>query len=191
MAVEIVYETHSITVDNEQGVATGWLPGELSPTGRRLAAELGERRRNDGIVMVYTSDLRRAVETAEIAFERIGIAIVQDARLRECDYGELNGCPVAELARERSRHIDEPFPGGQSYHDIVMATQDFLIDIAARHQGQRILVIAHSANRWALQCLLNGATLADLVDAPFDWRPGWEFTLGLAQRISDSPLSEE
>jgi broad specificity phosphatase PhoE len=41
MAVQIVYETHSLTEDNEAGRATGWLPGRLSAAGRELAAELG------------------------------------------------------------------------------------------------------------------------------------------------------
>ncbi|HEY6015153.1 MAG TPA: histidine phosphatase family protein, partial [Gaiellaceae bacterium] len=94
MSVELVYETHSITVDNEQGIATGRLPGELSEEGRRLAAELGVRRRDDGVAAVYTSDLARAVETAAIAFGGSGIPVYEDARLRECDYGELNGAPV-------------------------------------------------------------------------------------------------
>lgn len=181
MVVEIVYETHSITTDNERGIATGWLPGKLSAEGRRLAAEMGERRRRDGIDVVYVSDLRRAVETAEIAFDGTEMPIIRDARLRECDYGEMNGWPVEELAKVRHQHIDRPFPGGQSYQDVVAATREFLDEIASRHDGQRILVIAHSANRWALQCLLNGASLSDLVDAPFDWQPGWEFTLPSVQ----------
>jgi len=67
MNVELVYESHSLTEDNERGHATGWLDGRLSETGRLLAAELGERRRNDGIDAVFVSDLGRAVETAEIA----------------------------------------------------------------------------------------------------------------------------
>ena len=66
MAVDLIFETHSISVDNERGVATGWLDGELSEEGRRLAAKLGERRRD--VDVVYVSDLGRAVETAEIAF---------------------------------------------------------------------------------------------------------------------------
>jgi hypothetical protein len=49
VAIEIVFETHSVTVDNEQGRATGWLPGELSGQGRMLAAELGRHRGDDGI----------------------------------------------------------------------------------------------------------------------------------------------
>ena len=43
MALSVVFETHSTTVDNERGVATGWLPGELSGAGRDQAAELGRR----------------------------------------------------------------------------------------------------------------------------------------------------
>jgi 2,3-bisphosphoglycerate-dependent phosphoglycerate mutase len=68
VSMQVVFETHSLSVDNESGIATGWLPGRLSELGKRLAVELGQRRRDDGIAVVFTSDLRRAVETAEIAF---------------------------------------------------------------------------------------------------------------------------
>src|SRR5207245_9439562 len=85
--IELVFETHSITEDNERGIATGWLGGALSPRGRELASELGRRRREDGIAAVFTSDLARAVETARIAFAGTSIPIHEDARLRECNYG--------------------------------------------------------------------------------------------------------
>ncbi len=65
--LELVYETHSLTTDNEDGVATGWLPGRLSAAGREQAQRLGERRRDDGLAAVFASDLARAVETAELA----------------------------------------------------------------------------------------------------------------------------
>lgn len=171
----IVYETHSITTDNEAGIATGWLPGELSDRGWELAAELRVRRRDDGITAVFTPDLRRAVQTAEIAFTDSEIPIFQDERLRECDHGTWNGMPVGKLAAERAKHIETPWPGGQSYRQVVEHTRDFL-----RHRSGdqgRILVIAHSANRWALQHLLDGVPLEVLVDAPFDWQPGWTFEL--------------
>lgn len=175
--VEVVYETHSVTTDNEAGIATGWLPGQLSERGRLLAAELGVRRRNDGIAAVFCSDLRRAVQTAEIAFGDSGIPVHQDPRLRECDYGTLNGMPVALLAVERARHIDEPFPGGQSYRQVMDQTRDLLTELVTRWQGRRVLLIAHSANRWALEHLLHGHPLEELVDAPFDWQPGWLYRL--------------
>ncbi len=65
MTLELIYETHSRTLDNERGIATGWLPGELSADGRRFAEELGERWRDTDLAAVYTSDLWRAVQTAE------------------------------------------------------------------------------------------------------------------------------
>jgi broad specificity phosphatase PhoE len=174
VAVRLVYETHSISVDNEVGIATGWLPGELSEVGMRLAEEMGGRRRD--VDVVCSSDLRRAVQTVEIAFGG-SKEILLDVRLRECDYGIYNGRPVSEVAPLRSRYIDTPWPGGQSYRQVVDETAAFLEDVVREWQGCTVLVVSHSANRWALQHLLEGASIEELVDAPFGWRPGWEYTL--------------
>ncbi len=175
--VEIVYETHSMTIDNEEGFATGWLPGRLSETGRGFARALGERRRDDGLALIFTSDLARAVETAEIAFEGSGIPVREDRRLRECNYGELNGRPVAEIDAEKLRRIDEPYPGGESYRQVVERVESFLDDLSPQFDGGRVLLISHAAPRWALEHLLHGAALEDLVAAPFEWQEGWTYRL--------------
>lgn len=67
MGIEIVFGTHSTTGNNEAGRATGWLPCRLSEQGRAQARELGRWRARDGIAAVFCSDLRRAVQTAELA----------------------------------------------------------------------------------------------------------------------------
>jgi alpha-ribazole phosphatase/probable phosphoglycerate mutase len=175
--VEIVYETHATSVHNERGVGTGWLDGELSETGRRQALELGRRRVDDGLSVVYTSDLWRAVETAELAFAGTALPIRRDSRLRECDYGELNGQPLERFEGEPRRRIDVPYPGGESYRDVVARVRSFLDDVARAHDGERILVVSHAAPRWALQHLLDGVPLEDAVTAPFEWQPGWEYVL--------------
>jgi broad specificity phosphatase PhoE len=178
MAIELVYETHSTTIDNETGIATGWLEGQLSEAGRRQAAALGERRREDGLAAVFSSDLGRAIETADIAFAGSGLPVHHDPRLRECNYGELNGTPAEDLdGAERLRRIDEPFPGGESYRQVVGRTRDFLNDLFPELDGSRVLLIAHSANRWALQHLLLGVPLEEAIGAPFDWQEGWEYAL--------------
>jgi broad specificity phosphatase PhoE len=177
MAIELVYETHSTTIDNETGIATGWLEGRLSDRGRVQAAALGERRREDGLAAVFTSDLGRAIETAEIAFAGSGLPVHQDWRLRECNYGELNGTPAADIEAERARRIDQPFPGGESYRQVVDRTRDFLNDLFPELDGSRVLLIAHSANRWSLQHLLLGMPLEQVVAALFEWQEGWEYAL--------------
>jgi broad specificity phosphatase PhoE len=177
MTMTVVYETHSTTTDNEAGVATGWRPGELSARGRDEARALGQRRRDDGLAAVYVSDLARAVETVRIAFDGCDIPVHVDSRLRECDYGTLTGLPSADLAARRAEFVDAPYPGGESYRDVVTRTQGLLADLPARHDGERVLLVGHSANPMALDHLLAGRDLVDAVTEPFEWRPGWTWSL--------------
>jgi broad specificity phosphatase PhoE len=177
MSVKVVYETHSTSVDNENGIATGWLEGALSEAGREQARRLGERRRDDGLAAVFTSDLRRAVETAQIAFAGSPIPVRRDRRLRECNYGVLNGMPRAQLEAERARRLDEPFPDGESWRQAVTRVAGFLEDLARSHDGQRVLIIGHVATRWALDHVVRGVPLEELIEAPFEWREGWEYEL--------------
>src|SRR4029078_12109006 len=137
--VRLVFETHSLTVDNELGIATGWLGGALSARGRALAEELGERRRDDVFAVVFASYLTRAVETADIAFAATDIPVLLDWRLRELDYGELNGARADAIAAERARRVDLPFPGGESYHGAVARVASFLEDVRDGCAGERIL----------------------------------------------------
>ncbi|HXK16143.1 MAG TPA: histidine phosphatase family protein [Gaiellaceae bacterium] len=177
MSVAVVYETHSTSVDNERGIATGWLDGELSALGREQAIRLGERRRNDGLAVVFTSDLHRAVETAEIAFAGSAIPIKLDRRLRECNYGEQNGMPRAQLDAERSRRLDEPFPGGESWRQAVARVAAFLDELRSSRDGERVLIIGHVATRWALDHVAHGIPLEELIGAQFAWQEGWEYEL--------------
>jgi 2,3-bisphosphoglycerate-dependent phosphoglycerate mutase len=177
VTIEIVYETHSVTEDNERGVATGWRPGRLSERGRELAAELGQRRRDDGLAAVFSSDLARAAETASVAFGRSPIPVLLDWRLRECDYGSHNGTAAAELLARRGDRLDDPYPGGESWRQAVTRVGRFLGDLPLRWSGQRVLVIGHVATRWGLDHLIGGIPLEDLIAADFAWQEGWEYLL--------------
>ena len=177
MAVQIVFETHSTTEDNEAGRATGWNQGRLSATGRDNAEALGRRRRNDALDVVLISDLARAEETAAVAFEGADLRILKDWRLRECDYGRLNGAPVAQV-HDRSAFLHTPYPGGESWAEATTRVAGVLPDIAARWDGGRVLVIGHVATRWGLEIALTGASLEGLAVADFAWQEGWEFRLG-------------
>ena len=178
MSTQIVFETHSVSEDNERGIATGWHHGQLSEKGRLLAKELGIRRRNDGIQVIFTSDLKRAVETVEIALGDSSIPILHDWHLRECDYGEWNGSiSTAELQRTRRQHLDQPYLNGESWRQAIDRVGRFLIDLPLRWNETRVLVIGHVATRWAFEHRLNGVSLENLVEAEFAWRPGWEYVL--------------
>ena len=103
-------------------------------------------------------------------------AVLLDWRLREVDYGALTGAHPDTL--ERERYVETPFPGGESYRDAVRRVGHVLDELAAAHPGERILLIGHTATRWALDHLLEGRELGEAISASFDWREGWEYVLG-------------
>jgi len=176
VAVDIVFETHQLSEDNERGIATGWLPGRLSERGRVEARALGERRRNDAIDALFVSDLWRAVETAEIAFADRALALFLDWRLRECDYGELNGAPV-DVVHDRLAYLDTAYPNGESWREAVARVGRVLPDLLSRWDGRRVLVIGHVATRWGLDHFLEGTPLEQLATEEFAWQEGWEYVL--------------
>jgi broad specificity phosphatase PhoE len=178
VSIEIVFETHALTEDNERGIATGWLPGRLSLRGRANAVEMGRRRSDDDLAAVFSSDLRRSVETVEIAFGGSDIPILYDWRLRECDFGLRNGTPAADLRQDRENYIDLPYPGGESRRQAVHRVAGVLADLPTRWAGRRILLIGHLVTQQALEHVINGLPVQELIAADFQWRAeGWQYRL--------------
>jgi broad specificity phosphatase PhoE len=175
--IEVVFETHSISEDNEMGVASGWTPSRLSVRGRELARQLGDRRRSDRIDAVFASDLRRAAETVSLAFAGTTMPVLLDWRLRECDYGERNGRSADQYVLDRRDFLDVPYPGGESWRQAVQRVGRFFEDLPTRWNGARVLIIGHVATRWALEHYLADRHLEDLLETDFQWQEGWEYVL--------------
>jgi 2,3-bisphosphoglycerate-dependent phosphoglycerate mutase len=140
---------------------------------------MGRRRRDDGIAAVFTSDLRRAAQTAEIAFAETGIPVLYDWRLRECDFGARNGSPAAEVRRDRVDYCDRPYPGGESHSQAMRRVAGFLADLPTRWAERRVMVIGYLATYRALEHVINGRTVRELVEADFQRQAeGWQYRLG-------------
>lgn len=174
---EIIFVTHSTSLDNERRLASGHADTPLSPLGRRQAAALGGRYRDTCLAAVVCSDLQRSYCTAEIAFAHRNIPIIKDPRLRECDYGEFTRHSTDLVERERPHRVTVPFPGGESYVEAVTRVRSLLEDLMGRYSDQRIMLIGHRATQYALEHWLNGVPLAQAVVAPFAWQPGWAYRL--------------
>jgi len=91
--------------------------------------------------------------------------------------GTAKGHLVAEIDALKPTRVEAPYPGGESYRQVVERTREFLADLLDEFDGRRVLVIAHAANRWSLQHLLLGEPLEELVVAPFAWQEGWVYPL--------------
>ena len=171
--MRLIFETHATSLDNEAGLASGWFDVDLSPLGERQARELGERRREDRIDAVYSSDLTRAARTASIAFGGSGVPIHRDARLRECDYGSLTRRPAVDIDALREAAVSTPFPGGESYEQATARVRDWLETVLAVKREGTIVAIGHRATWYALEHLIGGMPLRDVVVGTWRWQPGW------------------
>ena len=173
----LIFETHATSLDNEAGLASGWYDVDLSPAGERQAQELGARRASLEIAEVFCSDLIRTRRTADIAFGSRGIPIHVDARLRECDYGDLTRRPATEIEARRIDSIENRFPNGESYTQAVARVEEWLTTTAAASIRGPIVVIGHRATFYAFEHLLKGVPLRDVIAAPWQWRPGWSYLI--------------
>ncbi len=174
--VEIIFESHGTTYDNEAHKASGHFDVDLSALGIQQAEEMGERYRNADFAAIFCSDLKRSYETAALAFHD-RFPIFKDARLRECNYGDMTRAPSEQIEAERSKHIDTPFPSGESYRETTERVQKSLQDILKKYDGKRIMIIGHRATQFGLEHFINGVPLEQLTLAPWHWRPGWSYEL--------------
>jgi broad specificity phosphatase PhoE len=181
MSVVLVFESHATSVDNETALASGWFDAGLSRKGEEQARALGARRRHDDFASVFCSDLTRAVRTAQIAFGDRGIPIVQDPRLRECNYGALTRSAAGEVEARRLRYVEEPFPAGESYQQVAARVSAWLEETAPRFDDGMVIAIGHRATFYALEHLLNNRPLREVISAPWRWQPGWTYHVALSR----------
>ncbi len=175
--VTITFEAHGTTYDNESHLASGSYDVELSELGKRQAMELGERYKGDNFDAVFCSDLRRSYETAEIAFAGRGFNIIKDARLRECDYGDMTRHPSDEVDAEKPNRILTPFPNGESYEQASQRMGDFIEYLLIHYEGKRVMIIGHRATQYGLEHWIKKVSLKDAIMAPWKWQPGWTYLL--------------
>ncbi len=178
--MSITYFVHGTTTDNEHDLATGWNHGKLSKRGRQESKNLGVLVAHQSFDVVFCSDLKRAVESATLAFEN-QYRIIQDARLRECNYGDKNGTPVSAFKNDLNRFVDEPLPHGESYRDVEKRMADFLAFLKKNYDGKHIAIVAHQAPQLALDVLLKKKTWTQAFAEDWrktgSWQPGWDYIL--------------
>ncbi|MDB5260272.1 MAG: phosphoglycerate mutase, putative phosphoglycerate mutase [Candidatus Nomurabacteria bacterium] len=176
MSVQIIFEAHGTTFDNEAHLSSGWNDVELSPLGIEQSKEMGERYKDEHFDAIFCSDLQRAWRSAEIAFGD-KFKIVKDNRLRECNYGDLTQSPSEIVDKEKPHRISSPFPNGESYKQTTERMKSFLEDLKKDYDGKKVLIIGHRATQYGLDHLIDGVPLDQLVSAKFKWQPGWEYNL--------------
>lgn len=178
--MKITYFVHSITEDNEKGLATGWMQGKLSEEGIKRAVGLKQDLSNRDFDAVFCSDLERAIQSTELFFDK-KFPVFIDWRLRECNYGDYDGMPAAEFKKDREQdYVQKRYPSGESYTDVETRIKSFLSDLS-RFDYDHIAIVAHQAPQLALDVLLKYQSWEEAITNDWrktkSWQPGWEYSV--------------
>jgi 2,3-bisphosphoglycerate-dependent phosphoglycerate mutase len=173
---QVIIVRHGQTQWNIKLIRQGHLDSPLTERGIAQAKALGERLTRETFSALYSSDLGRAVQTAQMIAVATGHKIVTDERLRERHLGifqGLNGNEIREKYPEeyrlhRTLGPSYVIPGGESVEQQVARNVAFLNEIAVKHVGETIVVVTH------------GGVLSGLFrytfSIPFDAPRRFEFT---------------
>ena len=127
--------------------------------------------------VIFTSDLVRAIDSAKLAFP--DVEHIQDARLRECNYGDLEGKEKKLVIYEE--HIEKPFPNGESLKDVEKRIRNFIEFLKDNYQGKTIGIVAHRAPQLALEVITKGISWEEANKNDWRktkaWQPGWEYII--------------
>lgn len=181
MSITITYFVHGTTTDNEKGISSGWSDAELSDLGVKQSILLKSQTKDKIFDVVFCSDFKRAFNSAKLAFEGV-TPINRDARLRECNYGKLNGAPSSIVEPKQEREcIYNKFPEGESYEDVKARVAEFLEFLKENYDAKKIAIVSHKAPQLSLEVILKGKTWEEALAEDWRktkaWKPGWEYVL--------------
>lgn len=148
---KIIIVRHGQTEWNIRGIRQGHLDSRLTERGLAQAKALGQRLGREKFTALYSSDLGRAVQTAQEVSSVTGHAIIKDARLRERHLGIFQGLNAEEInakypEERRLMRTSGPgyvIPGGESMVQQVERNVAFLDNLAQKHEGETIVVVTH------------------------------------------------
>ena len=180
MVVKITYFVHGTTTDNEGGISSGWRDVGLSELGVRQSIELKKHIKGKKFDFVFCSDLKRASQSARLTFGG-EVEIIEDKRLRECNYGKFNAYPSEIVEPMQVKCIRRRFPDGESYEDVKRRIMEFLQYLKENFDGKNVAIVSHKASQLALDVIIKKKTWKQAFDKDWRkkkaWKPGWNYLL--------------
>jgi broad specificity phosphatase PhoE len=163
----ILLARHGETDWNREGRFQGHADPPLNRTGRAQAVDLSVALMAEQLAAVYSSPLRRALETAEVLAASHGLEPVPVDDLREVDVGSWSGLTRPEVEErfpaQFARWLDygQGWEDGETYEEMGRRAVDALLRLAAAHDGERVLAVTHGGPIRAAFAFADGTTHAE------------------------------
>ncbi|MGH7824809.1 MAG: histidine phosphatase family protein [Candidatus Binatia bacterium] len=168
LVMEVVLLRHGATDWNLQGRCQGATDLALNETGVRQAESIAARLSREKIAAVYSSNLKRAQQTAEFVGRPHSLSINIEEDIRELDHGVLEGLTFNDIKenfpefiqRWRTEPAEIQVPGGEKLADVAHRAWNGLHRIVQQHQsGETIVVVSHNFPILGVLCRITGIHL--------------------------------
>jgi broad specificity phosphatase PhoE len=168
----LVLIRHGQTDWNLEGRWQGQADPPLNERGREQARRVAEYQSQFGFAALYSSDLRRAMETAQIIGAEMGVEVISEPRLREVNLGQWQGMLTddiqAQYPEEFRQWHHEPLavqpPDGETVHALAARVLEAINEIIARYPKRRVGIVAHELPIAIVLCRSAGLGLEHLRD---------------------------
>jgi len=139
----IYFVRHGETEWNKKKIIQGHKNSLLTLKGKKNAESLGKSLEKKKTEVIYTSDLGRCLQTAEIINKRLKTKLVKTQKLRERDFGSLNGKPNKEVEKMLDlSNLNEKAPEGESFNQLKNRVINFL-KLLKKKKLKRVLIVTH------------------------------------------------
>jgi broad specificity phosphatase PhoE len=155
--MKIIFVTHGETLENAEGILMGQLiGGKLSSLGISQAQKVGQELKDTKIDAAYSSDLSRAIETAnEILKYHKNLRLNLTKDLRERNLGMHQGKKKSEVKLSPGGWLADNEFGYEPIKDLCFRVERFLLSIEKQHKGDTVLLVGHRICGMALECVIN------------------------------------
>ncbi len=145
--MKLILVRHTITPWNIEKRLQGQTDIELGQKGKEEAESLARSLEKEVVDRIYASDLKRAMQTAEIIARVKKLPVSKDVRLRECSFGSIEGHTIEEVVLRYGgddySHYDLKPYGGEDRTQVVRRHLSFLEETKERHDEETVLVVGH------------------------------------------------
>jgi len=172
LKTRLIFVRHAEAVGNKIRHFHGWTDSDLTDKGHLQAMRVAERLTDTDMDVIYSSNLKRTMQTAAYIAEKKGLTVNTSENLREINGGDWEDVAWTELEQkwpdEYEAWENQPhklkMPNGESMAEFQTRLLDEVMSIIKRHEGKNVCIVTHGTAIRAMICHFRSCTLEEMVD---------------------------
>ncbi len=175
MKTRLIFVRHAEAEGNYKRIFQGWTDGELTEKGHAQAQLVAQRLKDWDIDVIYSSSLKRTMQTASYIAKVKQLPIIRTDKLKEINGGDWEGRTWEELPLKWPEEYDtwenkphlHKMPNGESVEELQKRIMDEVMYIIRNNEGKNICIVTHGTAIKSIMCRFKNCSLEEMVNIPW------------------------